>query len=106
MWISRLAVVATVYSSGTIVNYCEKLYVMNTTVLFMPTGNCRLIVFAFIPICALGFAFKIRQARDKKEQQEQEEEEEVSELLDIERLSGRKNSDDDGYEKEGDANQT
>ena len=71
----------------------------------MPTGNCRLIVFAFIPICALGFAFKIRQARDKKEQQEQEEEE-VSELLDIERLSGRKNSDDDGYEKEGDANQT
>ena len=72
----------------------------------MPTGNCRLIVFAVIPICALGFAFKIRQARDKKEQQEQEEEEEVSELLDIERLSGRKNSDDDGYEKEGDANQT
>ena len=77
---------------------------MNTTVLFMPTGNCRLIVFAFIPICALGFAFKIRQARDKEEQQEQEEE--VSELLAIERLSGRKNSDDDGYEKEGDANQT
>lgn len=105
MRISRLAVVATVYSSGTIVNYCEKLYVMNTTVLFMPTGNCRLIVFAFIPICALGFAFKIRQARDKKEQQEQEEEE-VSELLDIERLSGRKDSDDDGDEKEGDANQT
>jgi hypothetical protein len=80
---------------------------MNTTVLFMPTGNCRLIVFAFIPICALGFAFKIRQARDKKEQQgQEEEEEEVSELLDIERLSGRKNSDDDRYEKEGDANQT
>ena len=70
----------------------------------MPTGNCRVIVFAFIPICALGFAFKIRQARDKEEQQEQEEE--ASELLDIERLSGRKNSDDDGDEKEGDANQT
>ena len=77
---------------------------MNTTVLFMPTGSCRLIVFASIPICALGFAFKIRQARDKEEQQEQEEE--VSELLDIERLSGRKNSDDDGDEKEGDADQT
>ena len=105
MRISRLAVVATVYSSGTIVNYCEKLYVVNTTVRFMPTGSCRLIAFAFIPIYPLGFAFKISQARDKGEQQEQEEEE-VRELLDIERLSGRKDSDDDGDEKEGDANQT